>query len=322
MNTPTRGIGRRSLDILEQWADANNSPLFSAMQVAADAQGPNVPILPAQSQRPVRKFVQVMTQLLEASQEKGILEFFDQALHDTDYKNFLQADEDAEDRLDNIDELRNVAAQYQELAPDEAFAAFLDQVALSTDLDAALREEGSDRLEAVTLITLHQAKGLEFPIAFIVGVEEELLPHFRSIESGDPAELEEERRLCYVGMTRAMERLYMTHALRRNTRGQYGPRGASRFLSDLPQELIKRQMPSLPGFSGPREPMPGPQLDVPKTPAPFRHGDHVGHAKFGQGVVVACLETPTRDDFEVTVAFKGQGVKRLLATFAGLEKLN
>ena len=322
VNTPTRGIGRRSLDILEQWADANGSPLFSAMQVAADAQGPNVPVLPAQSQGPVRKFVQVMTQLLEASQEKDILEFFDQALHDTDYKNFLQADENAEDRLDNIDELRNVAAQYQELPPGEAFAAFLDQVALSTDLDAAIRDESSERLDAVTLITLHQAKGLEFSIAFIVGVEEELLPHFRSLESGDPAELEEERRLCYVGMTRAMERLYMTHALRRNTRGQYGPRGASRFLQSIPDELVTRKVPSLPGFSGPREPMPAPQLDVPKVPAPFRPGDHVGHAKFGQGVVVACLETPARDDFEVTVAFKGQGVKRLLATFAGLEKLN
>ena len=322
VNTPTRGIGRRSLDILEQWADANDSPLFSAMQVAADGEGPNVPILPAQSQRPVRAFVQMMTHLLEASQEKDILEFFDQVLHDTDYKDHLQADEDAEDRLDNIDELRNVAAQYQALPPGEAFAAFLDQVALSTDLDAALREEGPARLDAVTLITLHQAKGLEFPIAFIVGVEEELLPHFRSLESGDPAELEEERRLCYVGMTRAMDRLYMTHAMRRNTRGVYSPRKPSQFLRDLPQELIKRRVPSLFGFSGPREPMPEPQLDVPKAPAPFRPGDRVGHARFGQGVVVACLETPTRDDFEVTVAFKGQGVKRLLAGLSGLEKLN
>ena len=124
------------------------------------------------------------------------------------------------------------------------------------------------------------------------------------------------------GHDAAMERLYMTYALRRNMRGQYGPRKASRFLQSLPDNLVKRRMPSLSGFSGPREPMPEPQLDVPKAPAPFRAGDHVGHARFGQGVVVACLETPTRDDFEVTVAFKGQGVKRLLAGLAGLEKLN
>ena len=322
VNVPTRGIGRRSLDVLQQWAEANNVPLYAAMQVAADEQEANAPGLPAQTAGPIRAFVQMMTELLEALQGEDILEFFDQVLSKTGYREFLEADENSEDRLDNVEELRNVAAQYQALEPGEAFAAFLDQVALSTDLDAALREEGSERLDAVTLITLHQAKGLEFPIAFIVGVEEELLPHFRSLESGDPAELEEERRLCYVGMTRAMERLYMTYALRRNTRGQYGPRKASRFLQDLPDNLIKRRMPSLFGFSGPREPMPEPQLDVPKAPAPFRPGDHVGHARFGQGVVVACLETPTRDDFEVTVAFKGQGVKRLLAGLAGLEKLN
>lgn len=322
VNVPTRGIGRRSLDLLQQWAEVNGLPLYAAMQVAADGQESNAPVLPAQSQGPVRAFVRMMSGLIEASQEKDILEFFDQVLHDTDYRDFILADENAEDRLDNIDELRNVAAQYQALAPGEAFAAFLDQVALSTDLDAAIRDEGAERQDAVTLITLHQAKGLEFPVGFIVGCEDELLPHIRSIESGDPAEMEEERRLCYVGMTRAKDRLYMTYALRRNTRGQYGPRKASRFLQDLPDNLVKRRMPSLSGFSGPREPMPEPQLDVPKAPTPFRPGDHVGHARFGQGVVVACLETPTRDDFEVTVAFKGQGVKRLLAGLAGLEKLN
>ncbi len=322
VNVPTRGIGKRSLDLLQQWAEASGLPLYAAMQVAADGQEANAPNLPSQSQGPVRAFVQMMTELLEALQGENILEFFDQVLTKTGYRDFLEADENAEDRLDNVEELRNVAAQYQALAPEEAFAAFLDQVALSTDLDAAIREEGSERQDAVTLITLHQAKGLEFPVGFIVGCEEELLPHIRSIDSDDPAEMEEERRLCYVGMTRAMERLYMTYALRRNTRGQYGPRKASRFLQDLPDNLVKRRMPSMFGLSGPREPMPEPQLDVPKAPAPFRPGDHVGHAKFGQGVVVACLETPTRDDFEVTVAFKGQGVKRLLAGLAGLEKLN
>ncbi len=322
VNVPTRGIGKRSLDLLLQWAEANNVPLYAAMQVAAEGQEPNSPTLPAQSLGPVRSFVQMMTELLEALKGEDILEFFDQVLNKTGYRDFLENDENAEDRLDNVEELRNVAAQYRVLAPEEAFATFLDQVALSTDLDAAIREEGSERQDAVTLITLHQSKGLEFPVAFIVGCEEELLPHIRSVESGDPAEMEEERRLCYVGMTRAMERLYMTYALRRNMRGQYGPRKASRFLQSLPDNLVKRRMPSLSGFSGPREPMPEPQLDVPKVPAPFKPGDHVGHAKFGQGVVVACLETPTRDDFEVTVAFKGQGVKRLLAGLAGLEKLN
>ena len=214
VNVPTRGIGKRSLDLLQQWAEANSVPLYAAMQVAADGQEARAPSLPAQSVGPVRAFVQMMTELIEALQGEDILEFFDQVLSKTGYRDFLEADENAEDRLDNVEELRNVAAQYQALPPGEAFAAFLDQVALSTDLDAAIREEGSGRQDAVTLITLHQAKGLEFPVAFIVGCEEELLPHIRSVESGDPAEMEEERRLCYVGMTRAMERLYMTYALR------------------------------------------------------------------------------------------------------------
>ncbi len=322
VNVPTRGIGRRSLDLLQQWADANGVPLYAAMQVAADGQEGNAPSLPTQSLGAIRAFVQMMTELLEALRGEDILEFFDRVLNRTGYRAFLEEDENAEDRLDNVEELRNVAATYRALAPEEAFGAFLDQIALSTDLDAAIRDESSERQDAVTLITLHQAKGLEFPAAFIVGCEEELLPHIRSIESGDSGEMEEERRLCYVGMTRAMERLYMTYALRRNTRGQYGPRKASRFLQSLPDNLVKRRMPALFGFSGLREPMPEPELDVPKPPAPFRPGDHVGHARFGQGVVVACLETPTRDDFEVTVAFKGQGVKRLLAGLAGLEKLN
>ncbi len=323
VNVPARGISKRSMDILVQWAKDTGVPLFAAMQAAA-ADEKNAPTVPARALGSIRTFVNMMTELSEASRHKDVLEFFDHVLEATGYSDYLAADENAEDRLDNVDELRNVAVQYRELSSEEggAFASFLNQVALSTDLDAALRDHGVEHPDAVTLITLHQAKGLEFPIAFIVGVEEELLPHIRSLESGDPAQLEEERRLCYVGMTRAMDRLYMTHALRRNTRGTYAPRRASRFLQSLPHELVKQRTRPSSSFSGPREPMPQPKLDVPPTPAPFRPGDHVGHVTFGQGVVIACLETQTRDDFEVTVAFKNQGVKRLLAAIAALEKLN
>ena len=322
VNVPTRGIGRRTLDIVEQWADMNGTPIYAAMQAAADGQLVNAPALPTQALGSVRAFVQMMTELVQASRSTEILAFFDRVLTDTGYRDFISEDEDAEDRLDNIDELRNVAAQYQVFPPEEAFGTFLDQVALSSDLDASLRSESGSRLDAVTLITLHQAKGLEFPVGFIVGCEEELLPHFRSIMSGDPAEMEEERRLCYVGMTRAMDHLYMTYARRRNTRGQYASRTPSRFLTSLPHDLAARRTPSSARQPRPLEPKMEPQLDVPKAPPPFRPGDRVGHARFGEGVVVACLETPARDDFEVTVAFKGQGVKRLVAGLAGLEKLN
>ena len=322
VNVPTRGIGRRSIDAMQGWAQASSLPLYAAMQVAADEQESNAPVLPAQSQRPVRAFIQTMTELGEASRTMDILDFFDMVLESTGYRDYLLAEENAEDRLDNVDELRNVAAQFQALPPGEAFDSFLDQVALSTDLDAAIRDEGSERLDAVTLITLHQAKGLEFPIAFIVGVEEELLPHFRSIESGDPAEMEEERRLCYVGMTRAMDRLYMTYALRRNVRGQYGPRKRRVSSRACRTTSLRDGCRPLPVSAALESRCLSPSWMCPKAPAPFRAGDHVRHATFGQGVVVACLETPTRDDFEVTVAFKGQGVKRLLAGLAGLEKLN
>ena len=331
VNVPTRGIGKRSLDILAQWASLHSASLFTAMQVAVapvddgtnDSTVVGAPPLPAQSRKPVQAFVQTMMRLSESAQQNDVLTFFDQVMEETGYRDFLRQDDDAEDRLDNVDELRSVAAQYQELSPGDGFAAFLDQVALSTDLDASVREEGFEGRDAVTLITLHQAKGLEFPAAFIIGLEEEMLPHFRSIESGDPAEMEEERRLCYVGMTRAMDRLYMTYAARRNVRGMYGSRKPSRFLADLPSGLVRRKTMGNVSSSRPMEPMPMQKHMGPVPPAPYRPGDHVGHATFGQGVVVACLVTPAQDDFEVTVAFENnQGVKRLLAGIAALEKLD
>ncbi len=326
-NVPTRGISKRTLDTLSDWAAIHRAPVYAAMQTAGGSpltgnDRPDVadsPALPAQARGALRAFMETMTRLSESARESDVLTFFDQVLTETGYRDFLENQDDGEERLENVDELRSIAAQYQDLPPGEGFAGLLDQVALSTDLDALLRgDNAAERQDAVTLITLHQAKGLEFPIVFIIGVEEELLPHFRSIQSRDPHEIEEERRLCYVGMTRAMTRLYMTRAQRRSLRGLYAPRKPSRFLDDLPARLIHRGMISV---SEPEPPLPEQRPAGPSVPAPFRPGDHVGHTTFGEGVVVACLETPTQDDFEVTVAFKNKGVKRLLAGLASLEKL-
>ena len=329
VNAPTRGIGKRTIDSLVAWATERDLPLYAAMQAAATPpedggltrDALDTPTIPPKTLSALRAFVEMMSELSRQSQTMDVLAFFQEVLEKTGYLEYMEKDDEREDRLDNLDELRSVAGEYEELPAGDGFAAFLDQAALSTDLDAAKREEGVG-VDAVTMISLHQAKGLEFPAVFIIGMEEDLLPHFRSIESGDSAEIEEERRLCYVGMTRAKDRLYLTHAARRNTRGRYAQKEPSRFLKDVPSGLIMAQKQERLPTVGPVEPMPTQKHMGPVPPAPYRPGDHVGHTTFGQGVVIACLATAAQDDFEVTVAFRDQGVKRLLAGIAALEKLD
>ena len=217
-----------------------------------------------------------------------------------------------------------MAADFVGVPPPEGLAAFLEQVALVSDADNAEQSDG------VTLITLHQAKGLEFPAMFMVGMEEGMLPHFRSFD--DPGEMEEERRLCYVGMTRAKERLYLTRAFRRRLMGNSLPGIPSRFLSDIPRELTtspeseresRQQETRAASRTGSRAlaGMLGGAIgseggDTPIGPPPFDPGDRVSHATFGEGVVVSCKAV--KDDYEVTVAFDGSGVKRLLHSLAKL----
>jgi DNA helicase-2/ATP-dependent DNA helicase PcrA len=219
-----------------------------------------------------------------------------------------------------VQELRAVTIQYDELKPEHALASFLEDVALITDVDTM---EESD---SVTLITLHAAKGLEFPVVFINGLEEGILPHMRSIESGNPEQLEEERRLCYVGMTRAKLHLYLVRAFRRPFSG-HNP--ASRFLSDIPQHLVsqtqrasQREMFRAGGSARPRTAVRVIEGDDRPLVSgdSFKAGDHVRHERFGDGVVVSC--EPSGGDYQVVVAFQGEaGIKKLLLSFAPLEKV-
>ena len=348
VNIPARGIGAKTVDTLAAWARQRNLPLYAAMQTAVAPEGaaadgvigdtPSAgtategPRLARQTAGALRAFVGLITTLMKFSREMDSLTLFDQVVSKSGYRDYLVADEDGEDRWDNVMELRSVASEYRELPPGDGFSAFLETAALSSDLDQ-MAEDGPD---AVTLITLHQSKGLEFPNVFMVGMEEGMLPHQRSFD--DPGQMEEERRLCYVGMTRAKDRLFLSMAGHRTMVGG-GPGGVpSRFLGDLPRELIEfsgsagtgalsgerragvRPIPSAPAYPARGA---GAEARRPaKIPAPFGPGGLVRHASFGEGVVIACLATRSGDDFEVTVAFKGQGVKRLLASHAMLEKLS
>jgi DNA helicase-2/ATP-dependent DNA helicase PcrA len=250
-------------------------------------------------------FLNLLNELIARSQELNVSDFFDLVVEKSGYKQHILEQPDGEDRWDNLLELRSVAAEYRHLAPQESLSTFLEGVALVSDVDSY-----EEKVDAVTLITLHAAKGLEFPVVFIAGLEDGLLPHRKSLD--DPSQLEEERRLFYVGITRAKERLYLVRAFRRSYQGSNEPSLPSRFLPDIPPHLVTTPTES------PRDAW----VAAPQAPAkePLKAGDQVSHAVFGEGVVVDCVAA--RGDQEITVAFKGKGLKRLLLSLAPLEKVS
>jgi DNA helicase-2/ATP-dependent DNA helicase PcrA len=255
-------------------------------------------------------------------------------MNQSEYLDALRSErtEEAQSRLENLQELINVATEFDAGPEQPSLATFLENVSLVSDIDSY--EDGSD---AVALMTLHSSKGLEFPVVFLVGLEEGVFPHSRSL--GEDAELEEERRLCYVGMTRAREELHLTHSHRRTLFGQPSFNPRSRFLDDIPSGTTER-LPGSASTSLPRglrsvrlersgkysaveaefEEYEDLEEEAPKPSwrPPFTVGQKVAHPKFGIGVVVAC--SPLKNDAEVTVAFPGAtGVKKLVQSFAKLE---
>ena len=312
INVPPRGIGQRTLDQLIHTARVRNLPVYTAVQLMAETGEDG-----ARPNRAVARFLHIINTLMEYAGSLSVEELIDAVLERAGYGEYLRAEgEQGLERLENIRELRSTAHEFQPMEPEERLSAFLEGAALVSDVDSL--EEGTD---AITLITLHQAKGLEFPVVFIVGLEEGLLPHSRSID--DPDQMEEERRLFYVGMTRAKDRLYLTRAFRRGLWGNTGPTRPSRFLGDVPQRLIT----SL-SMAGQKSAVPEQRSDAAAAEkraavaveAPLKDGDRVRHSKFGEGIVVSCA--PTSQDYEVTVAFKGEsGIKKLLYSFAPLEKV-
>ena len=283
-------------------------------------------------------FLETLNELIVGAPSRTVSQLLTLVVEKTNYRDYLTDafPVDGEERWENVMELRNVAAQFDELEAETGLMRFLEDVALMSDAD-----EYDEKVDAVTLITLHAAKGLEFPIVFMVGMEEGLLPHIRSFD--DPSQMEEERRLAYVGVTRAKDRLYLLRAFRRALMGQGSHNPPSRFLKDLPPELVHRvsqdvesayQRPTRPrqpswsqaGFGDGQPTRVRVGGDEPRERALmaiYSAGEHVRHAKFGEGIVINASMTASGNDQEVTVAFKGEGgVKKLLLSFAPLEKLD
>jgi len=336
INVPQRGIGQRTLSELSQWARSQGISEYQALQLLAGIEetDPKPPFSP-RAVRALAGFAAMIEGFIARSQELDLVDLLDSVVESTGYKQYLSGLVDGEERRENILELRTVAQEYRGLEPPQGMAAFLEGVALMSDIDGL--NEGVD---AVTLITLHQAKGLEFPVVFIVGMEDGILPHFRSID--DPEQLEEERRLCYVGITRAEKRVYLVRAFRRSLMGSSTVNRPSRFLQDIPPHLVSRgslgggedsriaePVPSWKKVPAVRHGAPAVQHDAPdfqydvpdfQYDAPeLKPGDHVQHAQFGEGIVVSCQ--PLKNDAKVVVVFDSAGIKKLLLSFARLERI-
>ena len=315
INVPGRGIGQRTLSELNALAKSLNLNESETLQLMAEGKIEKTPFNSRIAQS-LAGFATMMNEMRAKSREVSLTELFDMVTAKSGYKDFLANDKDGEERWENILELRTVAKEYGELAPPTGLSAFLEGVALVADVDNL---DGTT--DAVTLITLHQAKGLEFPAVFIVGMEEGVLPHIRSFD--DPAQMEEERRLCYVGVTRAKDKVYLVRAFRRNLMGGNLVNEPSRFLKDIPKDLIETTGTMASGEEGIASAVSSWNKTAVFEPSTeiqeFKAGDRVKHARFGEGMVVSCQ--PIKNDAEAVVAFNGIGVKKLLLSFAKLEKI-
>ena len=304
--TPVRGIGPATLARLDE-ARAGRPLLAVAAEPPAAITG--------KARRGLVDFAALIRGLSDRRGQVPPPAFIDHLLDATGYRDALRVERspEAEGRLENLEELIAAAEDYMHADPSPTLEGFLDGIALMADIDE-LKDEGA----RVTLMTLHSAKGLEFPAVFLTGMEEGVFPHARSMNDED--EIEEERRLCYVGLTRARERLYLSYALHRRIHG-YGVGEPSRFLREMPEH----QLVSL---NARREPPPGYAEDAAAYAAaadtvgedlPFRVGSRVRHARFGEGLVVGIERDGS--DYVVTVGFASVGRKRLSVQYAHLEEL-
>ncbi len=375
INVPARGIGSKTVEQLRSWAGSMGLSMGSALQRMVELSreegaASKMPFSP-RARSVLLAFAQMLAQLVEARAQETLSDLLDAVLEGTGYLSFLRdGTEEGKDRANNVRELFSVTEVHDHLPPELALPTFLEETALVSDTDNL-----KDEADTATLLTLHMAKGLEYDTVFIVGMEEGICPHSRSMDQ--PNDMEEERRLCYVGITRAERRLYLLRTFRRTIYGDSSVREPSRFLRDLPahltegnavpqrltarvattaraattarnathrdevRELVSRRRAAVQRALARRRPLnsvenvasaavgdKGPQRAAapfasadPGQPAArpsFRPGQRVKHPHFGPGMVVA--SKVVGDDEEVTVAFEGQGVKRLMASYAKMTK--
>jgi len=334
INVPARGISAKSLTELRRVALVNNVPILDViLDISRVKGGDEEPAaygctLATRALNSIATFGDLITRLIEQSMALDTTELIDLAVERTGYGAMLREDKErGEERMENLQELRASAEQFSGSDERGQLTDFLENVALVSDVDGLQGGDDSEiDADAITLITLHQAKGLEYDAVFLVGLEDGMLPHSRSLE--DPAQLEEERRLLYVGMTRARKRLYMFRAFQRRFHGQSGSQTASRFLLEIPESLVTIR--DIRGHSRVADRIPDPMWTkrAASTPAPrpatrsadeFAPGERVKHDVFGEGVVVSSSGSGT--DTQVTVAFVGEGVKRLMLSFAPIERI-
>lgn len=338
LNVPKRGIGAASVAKVDDYAYENDITFYVALRQAKEVPG---------LQRAVSKVEGFVTQieiLKSKSQYIGVGKLIEEIIETVGYSDYIdtesESDEQATERRQNIDELISKAVQYEETVDEPSLSGFLEEVALVADIDNL--DENNDM---VSLMTIHSAKGLEFPIVYLAGMEDGLFPSYMSISTGDESDIEEERRLCYVGITRAKETLIMSAARMRTVRGETQMNRTSRFVREIPKELLAEsaqmlkknsEYSSITGKdhmelpvrkrgqvafnSYQREAISNTVFDKKTDSAPdYVVGDRVRHIKFGEGTVADMINGGR--DYEVTVDFDTAGRKKMFAGFAKLVKI-
>jgi DNA helicase-2/ATP-dependent DNA helicase PcrA len=334
INTPTRGIGQKTITDLQRWAADMGMSLYHALRELANDDPHSAPApFSARPRKALLGFLALLDGLLAQRPQLDLHGVLGALLETLNFREALLNEygpEEGEERWENVRELFARSEDVTALPREEQLPTFLEQVALVADLDKL-----DPNAEAVTCITLHQAKGLEYPVVFLIGLEEGRLPHNRSLDEQD--KLDEERRLLYVGATRARERLYLLYAFRRTIYGRTEVSTPSRFLKAIPRELLKQaskrastSMPASGGLSrlidpgqqtSARSKSMAQQRQMPTTStASFFPGQRVRHNAFGEGVVVS--SKLIEGDEEVIVNFATRGEKKLLASFARLQRVD
>ncbi|WP_031515521.1 DNA helicase PcrA [Desulfofalx alkaliphila] len=306
INVPKRGIGPASVAKMQNWAAENKVGLVDALANAAV-----IPGLTAKVRAAAAELADMFGQLKEQEGYLSVTDLVEQVLERSGYLNELKKEDTVESRtrIENLQEFYTVTKEYDLNNEEGSLEDFLANISLVTDLDSYQGDAN-----AVSLMSLHMAKGLEFPVVFLTGMEEGIFPHLRSLD--EPEEMEEERRICYVGITRARRLLYLTYCWSRTLYGRTQNNLPSRFIEEIPDELISRDVLHQSGSNNSIRTSPA---GASKEVGTFLLGDNVVHRKWGEGVVVAVKGEGK--DAEIKVAFPEQGIKTLIAQYAPLEKV-